>query len=275
MTVEYRKSLAIIGSAFLTLFVLAPSHAATTQNSSVVASVETMGTINVINSVINDNLGTKLHSDFIFTVKHWGTEVVGSPFAGANGSGVSFVLKPGSYVVSTPVIDGYLGSWSGVGIENGFILLQAGQVVTITRTSEDVGPFGPYDTYVPIYNPTTEDDGSTPTTVDGGTLPKTSSPWFNVMAAGLLLSVAGAFGLRKSRMSNYAGVETLQMSANLGEQFLHELGLSVRSKAKSVITQPKIGEVKGTFSIPRLKRGLPNIETTGSNELKLGVGPYI
>lgn len=211
MTMKYKKSLAIIGAAFLTLFVLAPSHAASTQKSSSVGSIETMGTIRVINTVVNNNLGTKLPSDFIFTVKHWGTDVVGSPFAGANGAGVSFVVEPGSYVVSTPVIDGYLGSWSGVGIENGLILLKAGQVVTITRTSEDVGPFGPYEMYVPVANPTTEDAGSTPTTENagstpttenGGTLPETSSPWFNALAAGLLISAVGAFGLRKSRVFN-------------------------------------------------------------------------
>ena len=200
MSMKYKKSLAIIGAAFLTLFVLTPSQAATTQSGSSVGSLETMGTINVINTVINDNGGTKLPSDFIFTVKHWGTDVVGSPFVGANGAGVSFRLAPGSYVVSTPVIDGYLGSWSGEGTVAGLVMLEAGQVVTITRTSEDVGPFGPYDTYVPIDIPADENGGSTPTTENGGTLPNTSSPWFNAIAAGLLLSAAGAFGIRKSRV---------------------------------------------------------------------------
>lgn len=201
MSMKYKKSLAIIGAAFLTLFVITPSQAATTQNDSNVSSVETMGTINVINTVINDNGGTKLPSDFIFSVKHWGTEVVGSTFVGANGSGVSFRLAPGSYVVHTPVIDGYLGSWSG-GTAAGLVMLEAGQVVTITRTSEDIGPFGPYEMYEPIANPTTENDGSTPTTENGGTLPNTSSPWFNTIAAGLLISAAGVFGLRKSRVLN-------------------------------------------------------------------------
>jgi len=207
MTIKYKNSLAIIGSAllaiigsaFLTLFAITPSHAASTQKGSSVSSVETMGTIHVINTVINDNGGTKLPSDFIFSVKHWGTEVVGSTFVGANGSGVTFVLEPGSYVVHTPVIDGYLGSWSG-GTAAGLVMLEAGQVVTITRTSEDVGPFGPYEVYVPIDVPTDENGGNNPTTENGGILPETSSPWFNAIAAGLLLSAAGAFGLRKSRV---------------------------------------------------------------------------
>lgn len=199
MAIKYRKSLAIIGTAFLTLFVLAPSQAASSQINSNVSSVETMGTINVISTVINDNGGTKLPSDFIFSVKHWGTEVVGSTFVGANGSGTSFRLAPGSYVVHTPVIDGYLGSWSG-GTAAGLVMLEAGQVVTITRTSEDVGPFGPYDTYVPIDVPADENGGSDPTTENGGTLPNTSLPWFNFLVAGLLISAAGVFGLRKSRV---------------------------------------------------------------------------
>ncbi len=205
MAIKYRKSLAIIGTAFLTLFVLAPSHGASTPKGSSVGSVETMGTIHVVSKVINDNTGTKLPGDFIFNVKHWGTDVVGSPFAGVDGAGVTFVVVPGSYVVSTPVIDGYLGSWSGEGIVAGFVLIEAGQVITITRTSEDVGPFGPYETYVPIEIPTTGNGGDNPTTDDpttenGGTLPNTSSPWFNAIAAGLLLSAVGAFGLRKSRV---------------------------------------------------------------------------
>ena len=208
MAVKYRKSLAILGSAllailgsaFLTLVVIAPSQAASSQINSNASSIETKGTIRVVSKVVNDNIGTKLPSDFTFTVKHWGTEVVGSPFAGVDGAGVKFVVEPGSYVVSTPVIDGYLGSWSGEGIVAGFVLIKAGEVITITRTSEDVGPFGPYDTYVPIDIPADENGGTDPTTENGGTLPNTSSPWFNAIAAGLLLSAAGAFGIRKSRV---------------------------------------------------------------------------
>jgi hypothetical protein len=44
--------------------------------------VET-GTIHVLSRVINDNLGTKFPTDFTFYLKHWGTDVVGSPFIGA------------------------------------------------------------------------------------------------------------------------------------------------------------------------------------------------
>lgn len=75
--------------------------------------------------------------------------------------------------------------------------------------------------------------------------------------------------------ASYAGVEALQMNSNLGEQQnLPKLEFSMQTKEKSVITQPKVGEVIGVLSIPRLKRDIPIIEGTGSKELKLGVGHY-
>lgn len=76
--------------------------------------------------------------------------------------------------------------------------------------------------------------------------------------------------------ASYAGVDALQMNSNLGEQQnLPKLEFFMQTNAKSVITQPKIGEVIGVLSIPRLKRDLPIIEGTGSKELKRGVGHYV
>ena len=75
--------------------------------------------------------------------------------------------------------------------------------------------------------------------------------------------------------ASYAGVEILKMNSNLGEQYLPKLEFSMQTKAKIVLAQPKIGEVIGTLSIPRLKRDLPIIEGTGSKELKRGVGHYV
>ncbi|MDP1851355.1 MAG: class D sortase [Candidatus Planktophila sp.] len=51
--------------------------------------------------------------------------------------------------------------------------------------------------------------------------------------------------------------------------------LSIQAKAKIVLAQPKIGEVIGVLSIPRLKRDLPIIEGTTPKELKRGVGHYV
>lgn len=75
--------------------------------------------------------------------------------------------------------------------------------------------------------------------------------------------------------ASYAGVEILQMNSNLGRQDLPKLEFSMQTKAKIVLAQPKIGEVIGVLSIPRLKRDLPIIEGTGSKELKRGVGHYV
>ena len=75
--------------------------------------------------------------------------------------------------------------------------------------------------------------------------------------------------------ASYAGVEILQMNSNLGRPDLPKLEFSMQPKAKIVLAQPKIGEVIGVLSIPRLKRDLPIIEGTGSKELKRGVGHYV
>ena len=157
------------------------------------AAVETTGVIRVENIVVNDNLGTKTFSDFEFTVKHFGTNVEGSPFNLTETSTKSFTLQPGTYVVSATSVDGYLGIWSGVGIVNGFINLKAGDDITITRNTYDIGIALPvYPTAEPTVDPVTE---------DGGVLPATSSNWFNALALGLLLSAAGALGFRKNSLN--------------------------------------------------------------------------
>ena len=185
MTIKYRKSLAILGVAVLTSFMTASSYAAATDE----LIPAGMGAIHVVSQVNNHDVGTLLPSDFIFSIKHWGTHIDGSPFIGVNETGTSFILEPGSYVVSTPVIPGYNGTWNGVGIDNGLIYLEAGQHVVITRISEDAA----FSVGVVTDYPATE---------NGGTLPTTSSPWFNLLAGGLLLSGAGVLGIRKSSLAS-------------------------------------------------------------------------
>lgn len=185
MTIKYSKTLAAAGIAVLTSIMVAPVQAADPVVPVAVTSVETTGTIQVLSRVINDNAGTKFPTDFVFNLKHWGADVVGSPFTGAGNVGTTFVVEAGTYVVSTPVVEGYNGTWSGVGITNGFIDLQAGQTVTIIRIFNDNG-LAPT---VVVEEPTTE---------DGGVLPNTASPWFNFLLIGSLVAAAGALGLRRS-----------------------------------------------------------------------------
>jgi hypothetical protein len=185
MTIKYSKMLAIAGVAVMTSMMVAPTHAEDPVVPVATTSVSTTGTIHVLSRVVNDNLGTKYPTDFIFNLKHWGSDVEGSPFRGEGNIGTTFVVEAGTYVVSTPVIDGYNGVWYNEGITNGLINLAAGDEVTIVRISNDAG----IAEVVVVEEPTTE---------DGGLLPNTATPWFNFLLVGSLIAAAGALGVRKS-----------------------------------------------------------------------------
>jgi hypothetical protein len=188
MTIKYSKSLALATAIALTSLMMSPALAEDPVVPVATTSVVETGTIHVLSRVINDNLGTKFPTDFMFNLKHWGADVVGSPFIGAGNIGTTFVVEAGSYVVSTPIVDGYYGSWYNEGIANGFIQLEAGDVVTIVRIHNDNGISD-----VVIEQPATE---------DGGLLPNTATPWFNYLIVGLLITAAGALGFRKFALSN-------------------------------------------------------------------------
>jgi hypothetical protein len=188
MTIKYSKSLALATAIALTSLTMSPALAEDPVVPVVTTSVAETGTIHVLSRVINDNLGTKFPTDFIFNLKHWGTDVAGSPFIGAGNIGTTFVVAPGTYVVSSPIVDGYYGSWYNEGIANGFIDLQAGDVVTIVRIHNDAG----------IADVVVEET----TTEDGGLLPNTATPWYNYLIVGSLITAAGVLGFRKFALSN-------------------------------------------------------------------------
>ena len=185
MTMKYSKVLAMAGVAILTSMMVAPALAEDPVVPVATTSVSTTGTIHILSRVLNDNAGTKSPNDFVFYLKHWGTDVAGSPFVGAGNTGTTFVVEAGSYVVSTPIIEGYNGVWFGEGISNGFIDLNAGETITIARIFDDVGKAE----IVVVQEPATE---------DGGILPSTATPWFNLLLVASLIAAAGALGLRKS-----------------------------------------------------------------------------
>ena len=188
MTTKYSKTIAIAGALALSALMVAPAQAEDPMVPVATTSVATTGTIHILSRVINDNLGTKYPTDFVFNLKHWGADVVGSPFSGAGAAGTTFVVEPGTYVVSTDIVEGYTGTWFNGVITNGFIDLAAGDEVTIVRIHDDAGVAAE----VVLVEPTE----------DGGTLPETASPWFNALAAGLLVSAGGAIGLRGFAFSN-------------------------------------------------------------------------
>jgi hypothetical protein len=204
MNIKSKRIFAVSTIIAFTGLLVTPAFAEDPAEVVVTTSVPTTGIIHVENFVVNDNLGTKTAADFEFTVKHFGTNVEGSPFNITDETGMTFILEPGTYVVAATSVDGYLGSWSGEGIENGFIDLRAGQEVTITRNSYDIGlaatiypTVGPVTTCGPL-GPNDAPGTCNLVTEDGGLLPATSSNWFNVLAIGVLLSIAGAYGFRKN-----------------------------------------------------------------------------
>jgi hypothetical protein len=181
MTTKYSKILAMVGVAILSSIMVTSAYAEDPVVPVVTTSISTMGTINVLSRVVNDNLGTKFPTDFTFTLRHHGTDVIGSPFTGAGNVGTKFVVEAGTYVVSTPIVDGYDGVWFNGEITNGYIDLKAGEEVTIVRIFSDAGVAAAVQV---------------PETEDGGLLPNTATPWFNFLLFGSLIAAAGAFGLR-------------------------------------------------------------------------------
>ncbi len=75
--------------------------------------------------------------------------------------------------------------------------------------------------------------------------------------------------------AGYAGIEIYQMNSNLGVQYLPKLDLTAQTKSSTAVVQPKVGDVIGSLSIPRLKRVIPIVQGTNAEELKKGVGHYI
>ena len=72
-----------------------------------------------------------------------------------------------------------------------------------------------------------------------------------------------------------AAVSIYQMNSSSGNSYLPELGSSFTDNPKTVLPKPKVGDVIGTLSIPKIKKTINIIEGTGTKELKLGVGHYV
>lgn len=180
----------------LGLLVLAPTSASAVENA----------TLNVKVVVVNSYGGTSTPEDFTIHVRFLMKEVPGSPFHGITDSQTALSLPPGSYLLTEdepPVSGGYVtyyGNYSGTNITDGFVTLAAGEVVTITRTEYDwpaAGAAVVQPTPTPI--PTATPAPVTPATQVGGTLPKTSSPWYNMLAISLGLVLIGGLGFRVRR----------------------------------------------------------------------------
>lgn len=162
-------------------------------------------TLIVVKHVVNTYGGTAVASDFMIHVTRNGSEVAGSPSVGVDGAGHSYSLEPGTYLVSETHVDGYYGTFAntdpalgGLITADGLVTVASGQVATIVRTNYQVAP-----AYVPVPTPSATPAPATPptpVTETGGELPKTGSPWFNLLAiaAGLVLLGGVGFGTKKA-----------------------------------------------------------------------------
>ena len=94
-----------------------------------------------------------------------------------------------------------------------------------------------------------------------------SGRWVSVV-----FSVVIAMGLSTVAL---AAVSIYQMNSSSGSVYLPELDSSFTTDSKTLLPKPKVGDVIGTLSIPKIKKTINIIEGTGTKELKLGVGHYI
>ena len=96
-------------------------------------------TLKVIKVVSNTHGGAAVAADFTLHVKASGVDVFGSPFSGS-GSGTTFTLNAGTYVVSENSKTGYTSAITGACDSSGSIALVAGDSKTCTITNDDVAP---------------------------------------------------------------------------------------------------------------------------------------
>lgn len=192
------KKISALGVLGLGLFVMVPTSA---------SAVDAPATLHVIVNVINDDGGTAVPSDFTMHLRYLMSEVAGSPFPGASGAGTTFTLPAGSYLLTendVPLSGGYVtyyGHYSEGGVVDGFVTLTPGQSLTITRTENDWPAAGPAVTQ-PVGTPISGTPVTSPvvtTTQAGGTLPKTSSPWYNLLAISFGLVLLGSVGFKTRR----------------------------------------------------------------------------
>lgn len=193
------KKMSLVGVVALGLLVLAPTSSSAVENA----------TLHIKVVVINDDGGTATPADFTMHVRYLMNEVAGSPFVGKVDSVTTLSLAPGSYLITeddVPLAGGYVtyyGNYSGAGVTDGFVTLAAGQEMTVIRTENDwpaAGPAIDQPVATPIPGtPTTPTPVVTPTQ-SGGQLPKTSSPWYNMLAIslGLVLLGTGSLKVRKA-----------------------------------------------------------------------------
>ncbi len=153
------------------------------------------GTIHVVKTVVNGYGGTATAADFTLSLRHHGVDVAGSPDVGMSSPGRIYVLAPGTYVLGeavNPAFPNYISSFSIVGQTTNDIVLTSGADLTIMETNTQIAPVV-VATVAPVV--------ATPPpvvvkVVTGGKLPKTGSPWYNMLLLSAGLVLLGGVGAR-------------------------------------------------------------------------------
>lgn len=86
-----------------------------------------------------------------------------------------------------------------------------------------------------------------------------------VVSALLMITGVGTAG--------FAGIEIFASSS--GAEYLPRITPNLEVQTIPTLKKPKVGDVIGSLTIPRIKSTIAIIEGTGSKELKRGVGHYI
>ncbi len=155
-----------------------------------------VATLHIVKTVINRFGGTAKASDFIIGVTQGGRQMDGSPASAMDGGGRTYSLKPGTYILSEAVTDGYRGDWSGQITLGGLVTLYPGDDITVTRTNYDLASH-----FVTETSPTvpaaeaSQTPAESESTENGGLLPNTALPWGNIFLIGFALLVGGIIGL--------------------------------------------------------------------------------
>lgn len=150
-------------------------------------------TLHVIKHVINDNGGTADAGDFYLHVKTTaGLDIAGSPAPGVDIIGTTYAIPIGTYVVSEDTFPGYTVSYSGDSDSNGVITLKFGDNLTVTLTNNDIPVV--VDPPVVVNPPVV-----VTSTITGGQLPKTSTPLYELLLIGVVITLVGAVGWRRRK----------------------------------------------------------------------------
>ena len=172
------------------------------------------GTLNVVKTVVNDNGGTVVSSDFTVYVQDAnGVDVSGSPAAGSS-IGTSYTLDPGTFTVSEDLVSGYAqASIECGGQATDTVTLAADQNITCIITNNDIQP------QLTVIKTVINDDGGTAAASDfnisvSGTNASPSNFAGNGSGTAVTLN-AGAYSVSEAPVFGYSGSLSADCSGSI------------------------------------------------------------